>query len=338
MSDDLNYTGEGESLSESLSNEQHAAGELASPTCEETQNNSESYSQLLSKDSGLSGKPVIDGMKFIDQLSYSINEVPQVNLLDPDQLLPLNSDNLVVDELELQVDKLAKEEEIQIEKELNHIDSWNKRIEKNKLHIEKNNELISDNKKAILYDKKNRDYWVNRAEAVTLDFENASSANRQEDWSWVIKKYGLKYSDGSSIEANDASVEELVNGGTANLIGQYRTSANYYEQIRKDKERDNNRTISEISKLKNSNETLKSYIDSAYVKKVQPLQNGVLLLNGLREKLEEFKKQGNSTYSEIRDWSEEYLNDFIKQNPDVPQSVVTDFRKIASIPLPAENS
>lgn len=68
-------------------------------------------------------------MKYIDQLSYSIDEVPQVNLLDPDIHLPLNSEKLVTTELERHTDKLVKEEEIQIEKELNHIDSWNKRIE-----------------------------------------------------------------------------------------------------------------------------------------------------------------------------------------------------------------
>ena len=55
----------------------------------------------------------------------------------------------------------------------------------------------------MVYDKKNRDYWLCRAEQVIVDYSYAEAANRPEDWAWLIKKYGLKNADGSPIDPRD---------------------------------------------------------------------------------------------------------------------------------------
>lgn len=274
----------------------------------------------------------------IDHKSYSINEVPQTHLLDPEGVLPLNSDLLVTTEMEFSVTKLSKEDLIQIKKQQTIIDSWEKTIAKNNFHIESNNDLIKQNKAIISNDKKNRDYWTCRAEEVILDFENTRASGRESDWTWFIKKYGMKHPDGNSIEATDVSVDELVDGGAVNLSAQYRGSATRYEINRKNKEMENNRYISENSKLMKTNEVLKNYIHSTTEQKIKPLQAGLLMFKALREKLEELKRQEKPTYGALRDWAEDFLNSYLKEHPSVPQYMVTDFRKIASIPLPAENS
>ena len=278
----------------------------------------------------------------LDGQSYFLGEVPQTWLVDPKGFLPLNSDRLVgtsnVAELLLvEVNGLIQQEVDKIQVIQKRISFWEDRIEKNKSTILSHEEKIKQNVVDIGYDKRNRDYWWVRSESVMVDYSNAEASNRSEDWAWLIKKYGLKNADGTEINAKIAAVEELCNGGASNLAGEYKTSGNKYEQARKDKEASNNRLIRENSGLKGNNETLHGYIQVAYKNEIEPLQDGVLLFKEFGVRLKGLSQEERSTYGDLRAWAEAFLNDFIKANSRVPQSVVTEFRKLASIPLPAEN-
>lgn len=203
--------------------------------------------------------------------------------------------------------------------------------------IASNLEKIKQNNIDVVYDKKNRDYWWCRAEQVAVDYSGAEAANRAEDWLWFIKKYGLKNVDGTSIDPADQAIEELCNGSSNNLVGEYKNAGNKYEQARRDREADNNQLLRENGRMKGSNDTLQGYISFSYAKEIEPLQEGVLLFKEFSVKLKSLGQDSTSSYGDLRAWAESFINDFIKANAHVPQSVVTDFRKLASIPLPAEN-
>lgn len=278
----------------------------------------------------------------LDEQSYLIGEVPQTHLVDPQGFLPLNSDKLIgsTNVLEIllhEVNGLIQEEVNKIQILQKKISFWEERIEKNKAMISANQNHIKQNVVDIGLDKKNRDYWWVRAEQVSVDYSNAESASRIEDWSWLVKKYGLKNPDGTQIDADHPAIEELCNGGTNNLAGEYKIAGNKYEQARKDREAENNRLIRENSRFLGSTETLQSYISSTYSNEIEPLQDGVLLLKEFGVKLKALTQDNKASFGDLRGWAEPFLNDFIKGNPRVPQAVVTDFRKLASIPLPAEN-
>lgn len=279
----------------------------------------------------------------LDGQSYFLGEVPQQYLVDPQGFLPLNSDRLIgssnmIERLVVDVSGFIQEEINQIQKLQKKITFWEDRIEKNKAMIQKNLGQIKQNNTDIQYDKKNRDYWWGRSEMVNLDYQNAEAASRVGDWSWLIKKWGLKNADGTEINPANPSVEELCNGEASNLAGEYRSTGNKYEQSKKDKEAENNRLIRENSSFLASNETLQAYISATYINEIEPYQDGVLLLKELGVKLKVFGQEGNKvTYGELRSWAEPFLNDFLKSNPRVHLSVVTEFRKLTSIPLPAEN-
>ena len=279
----------------------------------------------------------------LDEQSYSLGEVPQSYLLDPEVNLPLNSDLLNSSDRSLQsmVDEashLVQEEISDIKKHQKSVDYWEERIEKNKAFIKHNYELAKKNNEAIAYDKRNRDYWWTRAEQVELDYRNAEVASREDEWAWLIRKYGLKNPDGTSIDAKNACVEELCNGGCKNLSARYKSSGDSYEEKRKEKERENTQLAKDNAKYKSSNETLLRYVSAAYENHIEPLQTGIMLMKELITKLKAFTTQdSNSTFGELREWAELYLNEFLRDNSQVKQSVVTDFRRIASIPLPPEN-
>ncbi len=279
----------------------------------------------------------------MDGQSYFLGEVPQVNLVDPQAFLPLNSDRLVgsvnvVEKLLSEVGILIQEEVNAIQKHQRKINFWEERIEKNKALIQKNLNEIKQNNTDALYDKKNRDYWFGRTEEVETDYSHAEVSARVQDWQWLIKKYGLKNADGTEIDAKNSCVEELCNGEIQNLAGEYRAAANRYEQMRKEKENENSRMVRENAKFKNANETLQNYIASTYANEIEPLQDGVLLLKELGVKLKALGQEGSSaTFGEMRSWAEPFLSEFIKANPRVPQGVVTEFRKLTSIPLPADH-
>lgn len=281
--------------------------------------------------------------KSVEAHSYFLGEVPQSYLVDPKAFLPLNSDRLigsskVLENLSAEVKQLIGQEVEKIQVLQKKISFWEERIEKNKIQINVNMDKINQNVTHIAYDKKNRDYWWERSEAVGVDYSNAQAANRHENWEWLIKKYGLKGLDGDQIAPDDAAVEELCNDGASNLASEYKNTGNKYDQMRCDREAEINRIIRDNSRLKASNETLKGYISAVYSKEIEPLQDGVLLLKELGLKLKSLSQDGyKASYGELRAWAEPFLDEFIKGNSRVPQSVVTDFRKLASIPLPAEN-
>jgi len=275
----------------------------------------------------------------IDSQAYFLGEVPQSHLVDPCAFLPLNSDHLigsvnVVEKLVFEVGLLIEEEVASIQKQQKRISFWEDRIEKNKTEIKKHEFVIRQNTTDALHNKRNRDYWFGRAEGVEIDYSHAEASNRTQDWSWLIKKFGLKNADGTEIDAKANCVEELCNGETKNLAAEYRGTGIKYENARKEKETENSRLVRENSKLLNTNEMLQTYIASTYSNEIEPLQDGVLLLKELGSKLKSF--EASATYGEMRAWAEVFLNEFIKANPRLPQSVVTNFRKITSIPLPPE--
>lgn len=277
----------------------------------------------------------------IDGQSYFLGEVPQAHLVDPCAFLPLNSDRLigsvnVVEKLLFEVGNLIEEEVASIQKHQKRITFWEDRIEKNKSLIKKNDLQIKQNNMDALYDKKNRDYWFGRSEEVEIDYSHAEVAARQQDWAWLIKKYGLKNADGTEINSKNPCVEELCNGEIKNLSAEYRGTGNKYEIARKEKETENSRLVRENAKLLNTNDVLLTYISSTYANEIEPLQDGVLLLKELGVKLKAMGQEEKATYGEMRTWAEPFLNDFIKANSRVPQNVVTHFRKLTSIPLPPE--
>ncbi|MBX7066862.1 MAG: hypothetical protein K1X28_06505 [Parachlamydiales bacterium] len=277
----------------------------------------------------------------IDGQSYFLGEVPQAHLVDPCAFLPLNSDRLIgsvnmVEKLLYEVGILIEEEVASIQKHQKRITFWEDRIEKNKALIKKHEIRIKQNNTDALYDKKNRDYWFGRAEEVEIDYSHAEVANRHQDWAWLIKKYGLKNADGTEINAKNHCVEELCNGETKNLSAEYRATGNKYENARKEKETENSRLVRENAKLLNTNDMLQTYISATYANDIEPLQDGILLLKELGQKLKSVGQDDKATYGQMRAWAEPFLNDFIKSNSRVPQAVVTHFRKLTSIPLPPE--
>ncbi len=279
----------------------------------------------------------------VDGQSYFLGEVPQSYQVDPQAFLPLNSDRLVgavnvVEQVLSEVGILIQDEVNMIQKFQKKINFWEDRIEKNKAQVQKNLNQIKQNNIDAIYDKKNRDYWLSRSEEVEIDYSHAEVSNRTQDWAWLIKKYGLKNADGTEISSKNSCVEELCNGEANNLATEYRGTGNKYESARKAKEADNSKMIRENAKMQNMNELLQSYIAASYANDIEPLQDGVLLLKELGVKLKSLAQEGNkATYGDLRAWAETFLNDFIKANPRVPQAVVTEFRKLTSIPLPADH-
>lgn len=277
----------------------------------------------------------------LDAQSYFLGEVPQAHLMDPVAFLPLNSDRLVgsnnrIEKVLEEVSSLIQEEVTLIQKQQKKINLWEDRIEKNKVAIQKNLEQINLNNSGSVYDKKNRDYWTSRAEDVMLDYAHAEVAGREADWAWLIKKYGLKNADGSQIDPRNACVEELCNGEANNLASGYKATANKYEAARKEKETDNCLRIRENAKLATNNELLQGYITAAYTNEIEPLQDGILLLKELGVKMKSLAQETQATYGDLRAWAESFLDAFLKSNPRVTQSIVTEFRRLTSIPLPAE--
>ncbi|MBX9743946.1 MAG: hypothetical protein K2X08_01905, partial [Chlamydiales bacterium] len=153
-----------------------------------------------------------------------------------------------------------------------------------------------------------------------------------------IKKWGLKNPDGTVINPESSTAEKLCIEKSNHLAEEYRTVGNRYEQAKKEKEAQNYRLIRENTRYLQANDTLQKYIAEAYSTEIEPYQDGVLLLKELSVKLKTLEKKAEqATYGELRSWADSFLNDFLKSNPRVSFSVVTEFRKIASIPLPGEN-
>jgi hypothetical protein len=294
------------------------------------------------------GSPIQHNLKEIEESmdgqSYFLGEVPQHQLVDPQAFLPLNSDRLIgsvnaPDKLINDANRLIEEDIAHVQMFQRKISAYAEKIEKNKEIIVKNQGKIKQNSVDMIHDKKNRDYWWGRAEEVDLDYQNAASSNRYSDWAWLIKKYGLKNADGTSINANESAVDELCNGETNNLIALYRETGKNYDKMKKERETENNQLFRENSQHLSMNEKLQGYISTIRAKDIAPLEEGVLLMKELHTKLGSLNSEDCSvTYGEMRTWAETFLNDFLKSNSLVPQKMATAFRKLASIPLPADHS
>jgi hypothetical protein len=86
--------------------------------------------------------------------------------------------------------------------------------------------------------------------------------------------------------------------------------------------------IAESAAFMKINDTLQGWILDAYANEVEPLQNGVLLLRELCIKTKE-----ETSFSELKEWADVYLSDFLRANPKVAKEGILNFRKLASIPL-----
>ena len=97
--------------------------------------------------------------------------------------------------------------------------------------------------------------------------------------------------------------------------------------------------IHENGRLLTGNDQLQGFIASCYSNEIEPLQDGVLLFKELNVKLKSLSQSGEKvTYGDLRSWAESFLDEFLKTNPRVSQAIVTEFRRLTSIPLPAKNS
>ncbi len=277
----------------------------------------------------------------LDGQSYFLGEVPQSFMVDPQVVLPLNSVRLSevsnIPHLMDEVNTVIEAEVSKIQTLQKRISFWEEKIEKNKAAIAKHQHKVKKNLADIVYDKKNRDYWWSRSESVMLDYAYAEASNREDQWKWLVKKYGLKNGDGTEIDSREKAIDELCNGATRNLALEYKHAGNKYDQAKVDKETDNTRLIRENGRWKTSNDTLQGYISTLYTQEIEPLQDGVLLLKEFLVKLKGMSEDSKATFGDLRAWAESFLDEFIQANPRVIQVIVTEFRKLASIPLPAEN-
>ena len=280
----------------------------------------------------------------LDGQSYLLGEVPQHQLVDPEAFLPLNSDRLISsinapEKLLSEVSALIQEENDQVQVLHRRISNYAQKIEKNRESIAMNLGKIKQNEIDLILDKKNRDYWIGRAEEVELDYRNAAASNHFKEWAWLLKKYGLKNADGSPMDPKETAVEELADGETNNLISVYKESARTYDRLKKAREAENNQFYKENATHLLMNDKLQGFIETIRSKEIAPLEEGLLLMKELHAKLSSLNSQeAAGTYGEMRTWAETFLNDFLKSNSLVPQKMATAFRKLTSIPLPADHS
>jgi hypothetical protein len=306
------------------------------------ENRSDFIAQVVKKEKEVH-KEMDRDFQSLDGQTYLLGEVPQARLMDPKAFLPLNSDKLIgsinmIETILSEVSVMIESQIARIEKIQKKVSFWEDQIEKNRTVIQKNVSTVKQNNVDISYDKKNRDYWLSRAEQVELDYHNATASNHESDWAWLVKKYGLKTPKGVEVDSRNPCVDELCEGEAKNLAAEYRTSASKYDQDKKTREVENTRLLRENGKLLTNNEVLTTYISNAYNDEIEPIQDGILLLKELGLKTKALAENSKlATYGDLRDWAEPFLNEFIQSNPRVVLEIVTDFRRLASIPLPARN-
>lgn len=280
----------------------------------------------------------------LDGQSYFLGEVPQLYLADPHAFLPLNSDCLmgamnmartILSELE----PLIEEELKEVSKLQRQISLWEEKIRRNSGVIDKNLAQIQQNIVDMSYDNKNRDFWCVKEQQVLADYSKAEASGSVASWAWLIKKYGLKNPDGTPIDHHSNCVGELCNGAASNLSMEYKMAGIRYDQTHKHKEADNVLLTDDNDKLSATNQQLQKYIANMFANEIEPLQDGVLLFKELGLKLKTLERQESpAKYGDLRSWAESFLDEFLKENSFVQQRVVNAFRRLASIPLPAQNS
>jgi len=271
------------------------------------------------------------------------NETDQLYPSEPHAFLPKNSDCLVgttnvIQSIFTEVDLLIEEELKEVTRAQRQIILWEERIRKNHAMIHQNREMIQHNCLDIVYERQSRDFCCGKAAQVLGDYMRAETANTASDWAWLIKKYGLKNENGSLINHHGSTVGQLCQKSAYVLADEYQAAGARYEQIYKQKEWINSLLVSDNEKLAAMSGQLQKYIAHTYSSEVEPLQDGVLLLKELEIKLKVLERQESSaTYGELRAWAEEFLDQFLRANSSIQSRVVTAFRRLTSIPLPAQN-
>ncbi len=272
-------------------------------------------------------------------LNSHVEEVPVANPCDPQGSLPLNVDRLVGNE------KLLSEIAVLIQEEVNSMNRfqrqiyhWEESIEKNKVLLQEHLDQIKKNLGEINFNKKNRDFWLNRSEQVVMDYTHADALDLVQEWSWLVKKYGLKNSDGSEIDSKASDISDLCSKHIEQLTNIYIAAGMKFDALRKDREQINLRFVTENGKLLKQIAQLQSYIQHLCKTEIEPLQDGVLLLKELNLKVRVFLEKPDASYGDLRMWAESFLDEFLKMNPNTPMRIVTEFRRLAQISLPAQNS
>jgi len=277
----------------------------------------------------------------IDTNSFQKVRGPEAHLFDPEISLPINSEKLDMNLLQPlvdEIDHLTCGDISDIQKLQKSIDAWEAKVEENKALMDKNRSIIRNNKEATNLDQQNRDYWWRRSDNVLGDFKSASAANHINDWSWFIKKHGIKDLEGSALNVDHDQINDLCRDGADKLAGKYRTAGDKFDSSKKDREDVSFRLISENGRLRVTNETLQKYIQSTYQVRIEPLQDGVLLMKELGAKMRAYMSSNDARFGDLRGWAENFLNQYLIENPRTPQSAINEFRRVASIPLPSENS
>lgn len=260
---------------------------------------------------------------------------------DPHASLPLNSDPLsghllkVLTELDLHIEE-EKRETLKLQTQ---IAIWEERIRGNYFQMGKNVEQIKSNLVDAAHEIMHRDYWWSRESLVLTDFSLAKNSARPSDWAWLIKKYGLKNGDGTPLDPQTSCIEEVCLGAIRNLAIEYKEAGVRYDLAQNYKKSESDHLTSLNAKLSATNEHLRSYINNVHSEGIEPIKDGITFLKEFWLKLRTLEKQERpATFGCMRSWAEEHLDQFLKNYPSIPYRVVNTFRRLASIPLPAQNS
>lgn len=260
---------------------------------------------------------------------------------DPSAFLPLNS-ALINDQVMKafsELEMIIEEEKKEVVKLQRQISVWEERIKGNFFQMGKHSDQIKQNTVDAFYEVKNRDYWWGREALVLADFSQAQASSCPHMWAWLIKKYGLKNPDGTPLDHKAGCVEELCNGAIRNLAQEYKEEGIRYDVAQANRNAENVHLVNVNAKLSATNEHLRNYIANAHAAEITPVQDGVLFLKEFALKLKSLERQETpANFGDMRAWAEHFLDDFLKKYPSIPHRVVGAFRKIASIPLPAQNS
>lgn len=282
--------------------------------------------------------------KFLTNGGLQDSLIPQMYSSDPYAHLPANSEILVgrvnaIRAIFTEVEKLIEEELREAGRPQKQISLWEERICKNRTLIQKNKEKVQQNVSDMICDLKSRDFWNARAAQVLGDYGQAENSGTVSDWAWLIKKYGLKDGEGFLIDARAQTVSQLCYQAASALSSEYRIASVRYEHMHEQKKGENVLLQADDERLMAMSAQLQKYIANMYSSEVEPLQDGVLLLKELAIKLKTLERQQiAATYGDLRAWAETFLDQFLRANAFIPNRVVMAFRRLASIPLPAQNS
>ncbi len=259
---------------------------------------------------------------------------------DPHSLLPSNSEPLsshivrILTEVELYIEE-EKRESQKIQKQ---VAIWEERIRGNYFQMGKNVDQIKMNQIDATHELLHRDYWWGRENLVFTDFTLAKNVGRSSDWAWVINKYGLTNSDGTPLDPHARCIEELCLGAIRNLAIEYKEAGVRYDLAHNYKRAESDHLTSINTKLSATNEHLRNYINNVQNIRTS-IHDGILFLMEFGLKVKSLQTDETpATFGDLRAWSEEHLDQFLKKYPSIPQRVVSVFRRLASIPLPAQNS